>query len=490
MKCQFPAELPWVLFLSLFNFEQDKESMTISTLAARLTAPGSKPMISAMLRCGSTFLAEHLAASGEEGREQGKEKMRYCGYECVGSASASASASATVSCGGGRVWLSAQRQARRASKEAILYSPMTLLGRLLCNAKAMPAEGEDERARYTEAGEGREREREKERERGKERPLCFRNRSHPHHPSSFCRSSLFSPSPLLSRYRHRTLRVSRASLHGVSSPAWLCSLACVVFRLSFRHAFPSLLLLSFSLSLSLSPLRVPSLISTSVVPVAIVDADLQTASNGTRGRCFSFLSFHLHLSSSSFPPFASSLCVPVAPSRPARLYSFRRLQHRLALRSQSRSTDASLHALLSHFLAVCFFTALSPPFLPAGVCGAVMVDFQHGTGEMGQLRSLMNGIAAHNVHPFVRLAANDWSTIGRCLDAGAKGVICPMVNTAEMAMDFAQACRYPPMGTPRAPGKGERARGGGKGERNSVVLQQDDFMSARSCLVVFPLLLP
>jgi 4-hydroxy-2-oxoheptanedioate aldolase len=48
--------------------------------------------------------------------------------------------------------------------------------------------------------------------------------------------------------------------------------------------------------------------------------------------------------------------------------------------------------------------------------------------------------------PLVRVPWNDPGTIYRALDAGAEGIICPMVNTAAEAAALVAATKYPPMG--------------------------------------------
>jgi 4-hydroxy-2-oxoheptanedioate aldolase len=53
----------------------------------------------------------------------------------------------------------------------------------------------------------------------------------------------------------------------------------------------------------------------------------------------------------------------------------------------------------------------------------------------------------HPVVPMVRVPWNEPGIIGKVLDAGAYGVICPMVNNAEEARRLVSACRYPPAGT-------------------------------------------
>jgi 4-hydroxy-2-oxoheptanedioate aldolase len=46
----------------------------------------------------------------------------------------------------------------------------------------------------------------------------------------------------------------------------------------------------------------------------------------------------------------------------------------------------------------------------------------------------------------VRVPWNEPGIIMKCLDAGAYGIICPMVNTPDQAEQFVKSCRYPPHG--------------------------------------------
>jgi 4-hydroxy-2-oxoheptanedioate aldolase len=54
---------------------------------------------------------------------------------------------------------------------------------------------------------------------------------------------------------------------------------------------------------------------------------------------------------------------------------------------------------------------------------------------------------ATGMSTLVRVAANDPGLIGRALDAGAQGVVCPMINSAADAERFVRAVKYPPRGT-------------------------------------------
>jgi len=52
----------------------------------------------------------------------------------------------------------------------------------------------------------------------------------------------------------------------------------------------------------------------------------------------------------------------------------------------------------------------------------------------------------HPVTPMVRVPWNEPGIIGKVLDAGAYGVICPMINTREQAEAFVSYAKYPPRG--------------------------------------------
>ena len=73
-------------------------------------------------------------------------------------------------------------------------------------------------------------------------------------------------------------------------------------------------------------------------------------------------------------------------------------------------------------------------------------DLQHGLMDYSDLLRLMPAVTGTDITVLVRVAMNSPDQIGRALDAGADGVIVPMVNSAEEAAAAAAACRYPPAG--------------------------------------------
>ncbi|MEU0526183.1 HpcH/HpaI aldolase family protein [Streptomyces niveus] len=77
----------------------------------------------------------------------------------------------------------------------------------------------------------------------------------------------------------------------------------------------------------------------------------------------------------------------------------------------------------------------------------VCLDGQHGLiGYSGLLHSLTAIDAGGASVGLVRVEANDPVPIGRALDAGAAGVIVPLIDTPEQAADAVASCRYAPAG--------------------------------------------
>ena len=84
-----------------------------------------------------------------------------------------------------------------------------------------------------------------------------------------------------------------------------------------------------------------------------------------------------------------------------------------------------------------------------GHCGydTVVVDLQHGLIFLDQAMGMLAAISATPAMPMARVSENHFFEINKLLDAGAYGVICPMIDDVEDARRFVSACRYPPAGT-------------------------------------------
>jgi 2-keto-3-deoxy-L-rhamnonate aldolase RhmA len=75
------------------------------------------------------------------------------------------------------------------------------------------------------------------------------------------------------------------------------------------------------------------------------------------------------------------------------------------------------------------------------------VDLEHSAITIGQTEELIRVIELAGVSPLVRVGENNSATIKRVMDAGAHGVIVPMVNTREDAELALRSVQYPPTGT-------------------------------------------
>jgi 4-hydroxy-2-oxoheptanedioate aldolase len=77
---------------------------------------------------------------------------------------------------------------------------------------------------------------------------------------------------------------------------------------------------------------------------------------------------------------------------------------------------------------------------------AVTIDMQHGYMDFETAFAMLQAIGNTGAVPLVRLWWNDPALIMRVLDAGALGVICPLINSRAEAAAFVGACYYPPKG--------------------------------------------
>lgn len=76
----------------------------------------------------------------------------------------------------------------------------------------------------------------------------------------------------------------------------------------------------------------------------------------------------------------------------------------------------------------------------------VLVDMQHGCMDYETALDMIRAIDTTPAQPVLRVPWNDPGIIGRALDAGALGIVIPMIQTAEDARRAVDACLYPPKG--------------------------------------------
>jgi 4-hydroxy-2-oxoheptanedioate aldolase len=75
------------------------------------------------------------------------------------------------------------------------------------------------------------------------------------------------------------------------------------------------------------------------------------------------------------------------------------------------------------------------------------VDLEHAPIDWNQAADLFGAIADAGGIPLARVPRGDHDHIKRVLDAGAYGIVVPMVNTVEEARAAIAAAKYPPTGT-------------------------------------------
>ena len=77
---------------------------------------------------------------------------------------------------------------------------------------------------------------------------------------------------------------------------------------------------------------------------------------------------------------------------------------------------------------------------------SLTLDMQHGVIDYPNAVGMLQAISTTEVVPMARVNWNEPGQIMKILDAGAYGIICPMVSNKKEAENFVNACMYPPNG--------------------------------------------
>lgn len=77
---------------------------------------------------------------------------------------------------------------------------------------------------------------------------------------------------------------------------------------------------------------------------------------------------------------------------------------------------------------------------------SLVIDLQHGMMNFESSVSMLQAISTTDTVPMARIPWNEPGIAGKLLDAGAYGIICPMVNTQSECEAFVGAMRYYPDG--------------------------------------------
>ena len=110
----------------------------------------------------------------------------------------------------------------------------------------------------------------------------------------------------------------------------------------------------------------------------------------------------------------------------------------------------------------------------------LLFDTQHSPWEIKQLQPSIQAMRGMKAAPLVRVSANQADQICFALDAGARGIVVPMVNTRAEAEAVVRACRYFPAGN--------RSNAGARGEWGAFKTYREYMDTVNSGLVVAPMI--
>ncbi len=78
---------------------------------------------------------------------------------------------------------------------------------------------------------------------------------------------------------------------------------------------------------------------------------------------------------------------------------------------------------------------------------SVTIDMQHGALDYSAALPMLQAMRASGKTLMARVPWNDPAIIMKAMDAGAYGIICPMINTRAETEAFVSSMRYPPLGS-------------------------------------------
>jgi 2-keto-3-deoxy-L-rhamnonate aldolase RhmA len=93
-----------------------------------------------------------------------------------------------------------------------------------------------------------------------------------------------------------------------------------------------------------------------------------------------------------------------------------------------------------------FFSPGMSAILANSGCRFVIYDMEHTGLGFETLKWLFSTCRGLPIEPMVRVPRGQYAYLARALDIGARGVMVPMVESADQAREIVEACRYPPVG--------------------------------------------
>ena len=106
--------------------------------------------------------------------------------------------------------------------------------------------------------------------------------------------------------------------------------------------------------------------------------------------------------------------------------------------------------LKNNQLSIGSWITIGHPAIPEILSNAgfnwVVIDIEHTTIDISMVQTLITTIQSKNMLALVRVSKNEEVIIKRVLDAGADGIVVPMVNSALDAKQAVNHAKYPPLG--------------------------------------------
>lgn len=99
---------------------------------------------------------------------------------------------------------------------------------------------------------------------------------------------------------------------------------------------------------------------------------------------------------------------------------------------------------------VLAWSAFADPAIPEAMLrmgyDLALVDLQHGAYTYDSALAAISAANGVGKPCLARIPVGDYALASRLLDAGAAGIVAPMINSAADAAAFADFCKYPPLG--------------------------------------------
>ncbi len=97
-------------------------------------------------------------------------------------------------------------------------------------------------------------------------------------------------------------------------------------------------------------------------------------------------------------------------------------------------------------MAFDFFTPGLAPVLAEAGAEFVLLDMEHSGASIDTIKAQIAFAHGAGIVPMVRVPSCVYHLIAPVLDAGALGIMAPMIETRQQAEELAAACRYRPAG--------------------------------------------